>query len=211
MKTKILAIASICLFSIACQLTDNIKPEPKLSGTQSTLGAVGNTFTASGVNGLLPQTVKVTDLTDGISTVTASIKVTDSKLKEFAKNLPYSNSWNGEIIEVKIKGRITDEGIQTVFDDGNLTLVKFDAKVGDKYSAKINGNTIIRKVITRTDLDDYPFLFYNIKIIEVEETGTGIPGLSKILYYTNHKFGLVGVKAIFDDGSTKKLDLVSKN
>lgn len=211
MKTKILFLATTSALILSCKIIDNVKPEDKLGGTQSTLGALNNTFTAFGVTGLLPQSIKVTELSDGVSTVTANIKVTDSKLKELAKSLPYTNAWNGDVISVNLKGRVTEEGIQTVFEEGNLTLVKFDAKVGDSYTAKINGKTIKRKVVTRTDKDDYPFVYFNIKVIEVEETGTGIPGVSKISYFVNHKFGIVGVIAVFDDGSTKKFSIVSKN
>ena len=45
----------------------------------------------------------------------------------------------------------------------------------------------------------------------VEETGRNIPGVSKIEYYANHKFGLVAVNIIFDDGSSRKISIFSKN
>jgi hypothetical protein len=58
-------------------------------------------------------------------------------------------------------------------------------------------------VVAKTGVDDYPYGFMLIKVIQVEETPNYLKttGISKITYVANHKFGLVGVKFTLDDGS----------
>jgi hypothetical protein len=209
MKTKIALITLLSLLTYSCNLIDKIKPEGKLSGTQSVQGEVGNSFSAGGVSGIGITEAKVTDLADGVSSIKIKLNLTDSKLKTWGDAFPYSHSANGNNVEFEIKGRMTDEGIQTVFPDGNLTLVKYDGKVGDTYTAKIDGKNIKREIVYKSTTDDYAYAFYNIKVMQVEETGLGLPGLSKVIYSTNHKFGLVGIKGVFEDGTEKNLYVIS--
>ena len=68
-----------------------------------------------------------------------------------------------------------------------------------------------RKLPTKSTTDDYFWGWMMIKTIGVEETGRGIPGVSKIEYQTNHKFGLVAIKAYFEDGTTKVVSIYSTN
>jgi hypothetical protein len=48
-----------------------------------------------------------------------------------------------------------------------------------------------------------------IKVIEVEEIPSSLKstGISKITYWANHRFGLVGVDFTFDDESTAAFPL----
>jgi hypothetical protein len=211
MKTKLVLLIAISLVFTSCSLVEKVNPSEKLSGTQSPQGEIGNTFTSGGVSGINVSDAKVSDLTDGVSTIKVKLKLTDQKLKSWAGSFPYSNSVNGDEVEIEFKVRMTENGIQTVFPDGNLTLVKYDGKVGDTYTAKINGKNAKREITYKSTSDDYSYAFFNIKVIEVEETGFGLPGVSKIVYITNHKFGLVGIKAVFEDGSEKKVYVISKN
>jgi len=48
-----------------------------------------------------------------------------------------------------------------------------------------------------------------IKTIHVEETGRNIPGVSKVEFIGNHKWGMVGIVVYFEDGSTKKIGIFS--
>ncbi|HRZ21469.1 MAG TPA: hypothetical protein P5184_07355, partial [Bacteroidales bacterium] len=52
--------------------------------------------------------------------------------------------------------------------------------------------------------DDYPYGFMYIKVIQVEEIPSALKsaGISKITYWANHRFGLVGVDFTFDDQTT---------
>jgi hypothetical protein len=49
-----------------------------------------------------------------------------------------------------------------------------------------------------------------IKTVHVEETGRNIPGVSKIEFVGNHRFGMVGVKLYFEDGSTQNLTIIGR-
>ena len=81
-------------------------------------------------------------------------------------------------------------------------MVKYDSSVGDTYPIGSTGNE--RKVVSKTGVDDYPYGFYMIKTIQVEQEGDNLKsvGMTKYTYVYNHKFGLVGIKVDFDDGSS---------
>jgi hypothetical protein len=209
MKIKVALLFLLALFAQACGLLEKISPNDKLGGNQSPQGELGNTYSVGGVAGVSINEVKVSQLADGVSTFKIKAGLTDTKYKSLVQALPYTNTSNSNLVEMEIKGRITDEGIQTVFPDGDLTLVKYNGKVGDTYTAKINGKSISREITYISKTDDYPYAFFDIKVMKVEETGFGLPGVSKIEYAANHKFGLVGIKIYFEDGSTKNFYAIS--
>lgn len=107
--------------------------------------------------------------------------------------------------------RITPEGIESVYPEGNLTLVKYDAKVGDVYSLKRGSKTIRREVTSVSSDDDYYWAGMYIKTIKVKETGRGIPGVSSIEFAFNHRFGIVGIKVLFEDGTCEEIEIASGN
>lgn len=102
-----------------------------------------------------------------------------------------------------IKTKVTTDGIQDfLHSDGDeskpFTIVKYSAKVGDKWDfVDKDGNRFVREVTYRSSTDDFPISFWLIKVIKVEETVTNGPlkdVFGKITYYTNHKFGTFGVE-----------------
>lgn len=104
--------------------------------------------------------------------------------------------------------KITDEGILDFNnkDHEPFVLVKFDAKVGDKYKLKMSdGTTITREVVRKSTDDDFFWGGMVIKTIDVEQDSR-IPGVSKLVYFTNHKFGVVAVRAHMEDGTTSQVD-----
>lgn len=102
------------------------------------------------------------------------------------------------------KYRVTSKGVQSVYDDGtSFTLVKYDAKVGDKYTLKRNGQDLVREVVQKSEEDDYLWNGWLLKTITVEETGRAIPGFSSAKLVFNHRFGLVGYEMYFEDGSSE--------
>ncbi len=128
--------------------------------------------------------------------------IRERAIKAFNAKIDSSDK-NNIKIEFEIKSKVTSEGMQDFHhSDGNLskpfTLVKYNAKVGDKYEFTDSyGNKFVREVTYRSSTDDYPVGFWLIKVIKVEETIVDGPYkdlLGKITYYTNHKFGLVGVE-----------------
>ncbi|MCX7908380.1 MAG: hypothetical protein N2560_02540 [Ignavibacteria bacterium] len=130
-----------------------------------------------------------------------------------------SSDKNNIKIDFEIKSKVTSEGIQDFHhSEGDLskpfTLVKYSAKVGDKYEfTDKDGNKFVREVIKRSTTDDYPIGFWYIKVIVVEETIVEGPlkdFFGKIIYYTNHKFGLVGVE-LERDGKKYEIGIFPPN
>ncbi|MCP9768467.1 hypothetical protein EGI22_11130 [Lacihabitans sp. LS3-19] len=194
----------------SCNLIDSIKPDGNIGGTQSVMGEVGNKFSLGSTSGVSGFNAEVKSLENGISSITATVTITDPLVLEMAKSVP-EFTWNGNTLSVTKKYRITDQGIQNVYDEGNFTLVKYDDNVGDEYSIKIDGKTIKRKVESKSTVDDYAWGFMDIKVMKVGETGRPVAGVNKIEYILNHKFGIVGFKVYFEDGSEKEVRFFSQN
>jgi hypothetical protein len=174
-----------------------------IGGDPTPMGAIGNTFEVPAFSGITGQDVEVVAREDGISTIRASATVTNQTYLEMAKSVPYLEV-NGNVVSVSKQARITSEGIQQVYEDGKVhTVVAYDAKKGDKYKASKYGQAVVREVKEVSKEDDFLWGFMYIKTIKIEETGRGIPGVSKIVYYANHRFGIVGFDVHFEDGSIK--------
>lgn len=211
MKSKILSL--IILFSVFATFTSCEKDDDSgsLGGTQSSIGSVNNTFQLSGIpSGISGASVKVTNLADGISTVTYSATITNSSYQSMASSMTDANV-TGSSIQKEENYRITSEGMESVFPEGNLTLVKYGAKVGDVYSLKRGSTTMRREVTAVSTEDDYSWGGMYIKTIKVKETGRNIPGISNIDFVFNHKYGIVGLKVSFEDGASKTIGISSAN
>ena len=63
--------------------------------------------------------------------------------------------------------------------------------------------------MSKSTTDDYSCGFFDIKAIKVEETGRNLPGVSKIEFIANHRWGMVGVKIYFEDGTDETLTIFS--
>lgn len=104
---------------------------------------------------------------------------------------------------IKVEGKVTENGIYDyVYSNGDkkkpFTLVKFDAKVGDKWEYKVGNQTVVREVVRKSTTDDTDYGFWMIKTIDIEETipaGVKVNNseaqVSKILWKFNHKFGFI--------------------
>lgn len=202
MRFRFLTIAlmfSIFFFTLSCDLLNN---DDDLGGNQSDMGKVGNTFSVSaslpGVSGV---SASITELNDGVSSMTYSANISNDSYLNLIKSLQ-GPAVSGNTVSGQGNYRFTSDGIEAIYDDGALILVKYDAKVGDTYSASHGGTTIKREVTEVATDDDFFWGGMLIKTIAVEETGRGIPGVSKIVYRYNHKFGLVSAQAVFEDGTS---------
>lgn len=72
----------------------------------------------------------------------------------------------------EVKLRITSEGIQDYINNNSkpFTLVKYNSKVGDAYTYGVDGKTLTRTVTENNGLDQWPFGFFYIKTVEVQQT-----------------------------------------
>ena len=199
---KALKLSAIALLSIIILCSCEKDKDVKLGGSQSPMGEVGVTVnTSSGIAGVSNFAAVVTENDDGVSVYTGSCTVNNTILKNMLSNIP-ELTINGNVVSsTSIRFRHTTEGIEFLSGPTAGIWAKYDSKVGDKYPIGSTGN--YRKVVNKSTTDDYPYGFFDIKVMEVEEIPGAIlgTGISKITYYANHRFGLVGIKFTFDDNS----------
>jgi hypothetical protein len=126
-----------------------------------------------------------------------------------------SYTYNGKTYT--LEGKITEDGIYDyVYSNGDknkpFTMVRFDAKVGDKWEFKVGNQTVVRKVVHKSTEDDTFYGWLMIKTIDVEETipsGVQVKGaaspFTKILWKFNHKFGFVMATGTKTNGTVVNL------
>jgi hypothetical protein len=212
MKIRIvfLLLITFSAFFVSCEKIKDVfnKDSKELSGDPSDLGAVGTTFstTSADVAGVNNVAVSVTTQTDGISTFTGTAKCTNQSIKNILTNFP-EFTVNGDDVSVTgVKFKVLKDGVESVHGLDPGVIVKYDAKVGDTYPIANTGGE--RKVVSKSSDDDYPYGFFYIKVLKVEEN-TNKMGVKKITYWANHKFGLVGIEMAFDDGTSAKFPIYS--
>lgn len=139
--------------------------------------------------------------------------IVDAYLDKYNASIDTTDKQNLSL-EFEIISKITSEGIQGfTHSNGDLskpfTLIKYDAKVGDKYTfTDDDGNTYTREVTYKSTEDEYELSFWYIKVLKIEETQPNDPLIEKIVYYANHKFGLVGAEIILKDGKTPSIKIL---
>ncbi|NBB77070.1 MAG: hypothetical protein GVY02_06790 [Bacteroidetes bacterium] len=204
-------ILTVAMLITSCGLFGDDSPsatEP-IGGDPTPMSTVGNTFSLSGISGVEDEVIEVTESDGGNCTIELTARVTDPVLLDIANQLSFLEV-NGNQVTGAKKFRITDKGIQSFTKDGKpFTMVEYGAKEGDTYRLKRSSSDLVRKVTHKSTDDDYQWAFFLIKTVQVEETGQTLPGISKIKYIANHKFGLVGYEIHFEDGSQKKVTLFS--
>lgn len=207
-KLKMIAITMVAFTTIISCNKDDFNAD--LGGSQSPYGEVGNTINwSAGQFGISNTSMRVTQLEDGVSTFECSATSTISTYTDILEMMPkdiFAGTINitGNTITAEVNAKVTDEGIQVIFNDGSkLTLVNYDAKVGDKYTAKIGGVTLENEVVEKSTEDDYLWMggMY-LKVIKVKYKSHS-PGINDVIAIYNHKYALVGLEIHFEDGSVK--------
>ncbi|HRW70555.1 hypothetical protein [Lentimicrobium sp.] len=192
---------SVGVFCFSCEKILDKEDANELKGDQSPMGEVG-VIVSSGsaeIAGVSNFSAVVTELKDGVSTYTASAKVTNTFIKNMVSGFPGVTINGDDVTITNLKMQQTTEGIKCLTGPGAGVLVKYDSKVGDTYPVGNTGKE--RKVVSKSGEDDYPYGFFLIKTIQVETTPIDMKsgGIQKITYIANHKFGMVGVRVDFDD------------
>lgn len=196
-KTSMATLTAVAILA----LTSCDDSTTELKGDQSEFGEIGVKLTSTNAPAILQgATAEITDLEDGVSVLSLTADFSDDDIESIQQRLP---GYDGTT-HFDAKYRVTTEGVQSVYDDGtSFTLVKYDAKVGDKYTMKRNGQTLVREVVQKSVEDDYYWNGWLLKTITVKETGRAIPGFSNAKLVFNHRFGLVGYELYFEDGSSE--------
>lgn len=208
----------IALFLIACAPPPS-DPNQIGGDTNVPLGQIGNRVSTLGNvtigNTSTPVNASMTLLSNsgGVATFRVQIDISSiPALQPYYDKLPTAVKSAGRI-DTNVQFKVTSEGIQDFFNSDRAphTLVKYDAQVGDQYVLnKSNGQKITRTVVARSDQDDFPYGFYSIKTITVEQDSR-IPGIKKFRYRANHRFGIVYFELVADDGSTMSTLLSASN
>lgn len=201
MKKYLILFVSISLLVLCYSCKKESSTE--LSGAQSPMGEVGVTVSSSSMEiaGVSNLYATVTKLDGGISSYTGSATITNPLIKNMLSNFPGATINGDEVTITDFEVQQTKEGIKCLTGSHTGVTVKYASSVGDTYPIGSTGK--VRTVVSKTGVDEYPYGFYLIKTIQVEQDGSNLksPGISKGTFIYNHKYGLVGVKVNFDDGT----------
>lgn len=194
MKSLIKFVFFVAITQLVFASCNWIKQLGEETDPEKTLGKVGDQWIGS-ATGYSNSTLKILENNDG--------------------NVVCSFTFQGKTKNVE--GRITDKALYDyVYSNGDtkkpFTLVRFDARVGDKWEYKVGTQKVVREVVHVSEKEDYSYGFLSIKTIDVQETiptGTIISGsesqIKSILWHFNHKFGFVGATVIKKDGTSVKV------
>jgi hypothetical protein len=207
MKKLFVCLLSIPLVVLCISCT---KDDPSvLNGDQSVMGEVGATVESSSMEiaGVSNCYATVTALKGGVSSYSGSATVKSEILRNLVANIPGITIDGDKISATNMEFKLTKEGFECKSGPGAGVMVKYGSSVGDTYPIGKTGE--VRTVVSKTGVDDYPYGFYLIKVIKVEETPKYLKsgGVTKITYIANHKYGLVGVDVAFDDGTTAEFPI----
>lgn len=205
---KILGLILLGFLFFACDKDESSDPNSLGGDVKTEISNVGDEFSLAVLVGdqyvNLNDQIKVISNNNGLVTLNIKANVSQApKIKQLLDKIPgnvYDTQGN---IDANVQLKVTTEGIQDFFnkDQKPHTLVKYNAKVGDQYKmSKSDGKTITRTVTARSDVDDFPYGFYYIKTITIEQDSR-IPGIQKFVYRANHKFGIVYLEIYLEDGS----------
>lgn len=223
-KTYFLFLVLSLSFSLfSCKEIEDLfnkKEDPNtLGGDANTpISAVGNTFSTSMQFGNqypnVPSNITITKKENDIATVHSEFDLSGSPelLAKFKQSIPQYIDSDGKL-KVDLQYKITSEGIQDFNnkDKKALTICKYSDGVGATYEiTRSDGNKLTRKITEKTGQDDFSYNMMLIKTSKIEQE-TRIPGIRKLVYRTNHKFGLVYVQAVFEDGTSANLYVYPKN
>ncbi len=209
---SILRLLPVCALLFSCDLLDNSKVSSTSIGGDGNLdmNKAGTTFNSyvkiGSTNYNANSTITVLSNDNGV--VTVQVKATLPA--NIAAFIPATYKDATGKLSATLKYKNTSEGIldYTVKDSQPFVLVNYSSSVGDQYVLQKNdGTTITRTVTAKSTVDDFPYGMLLIKTMTVEQSSS-IPGLKKILYKANHKYSLVQIQLVWEDGTTTTIDFM---
>ncbi|AVM53105.1 hypothetical protein JN06_00554 [Bacteroides zoogleoformans] len=169
----------------------------------------GNNFkTEFGKSKVIANDNGVIEVELSMETKSESLSNALNHIANYAKEFNIGDSFTSSGGKVIAKGRLfnSSEGVAIVNATGRQgVIMKYDVNVGDTWSYKSQKGTVeTLKVTKKSTENDYSMGYMKIKVVQVEQIPTE-PGITKIVYTGNHKFGLVEIAVHLEDGSTIKL------
>lgn len=219
MKIKILILSLCCLLGVvflACKEDSPTGPNDLDGDTDIPLTKPGNTYggyvTVGDQSLTIHDTIYILKNDNGFVTVRVWAETKDNPILSAIIPANWKDAEGNLNHDLHFK--VTSNGIQDFrYADSDwskpFTIVKYDCNVGDKYEFTTkDGKTVTRTITEKTNKDEWPLGFLLIKTIATEETPIGLEGVKKIIYRTNHKFGLVYVELQLTDGTPVKISLL---
>lgn len=212
MKALVYLLAILFIAASCDLLNSDSESSDSIGGsTDIPINTVGTTFANNVVVGFnsYQGSIGITNVSsDGVATVKFQATI-PANIPILQGIKPKYKDASGKLV-CEGKFKMTDEGILDYNnkDHKPFVLVKYDGKVGDKYTLeKSDGTTIVREVVRKSSDDDFYWNGMIIKTIDVEQS-SNIPGVENITYFCNHKFGVVAVRVNMEDGTKPQLNLV---
>ena len=217
--SKLLFIAGLILMA-GCKKSDNNNNNNNDDPNSITLdgdgnlsaNAVGYTYTCtSNIPGLTINQTKVLSNNNGEITVNIKAKLPASH--PLTNLMPRSMVDANGNVDIVQKYKNTSEGIldYTNADEKPFVIIKYNGAVGDKYiRTRSNGMKSTRTITYKSNTDDYPYGFFFIKVMKVEQnydTHSKMPGFRKVTYIANHRWGLVGLEFEAEDGTKYNINV----
>lgn len=208
---RILSYISILFFITACSSFDLSNSNTLGGSTDIPMNKVGVTFSPSlSLPGTLyagTATAEITSVEGDVTTVAITATIPSNFPILDGIKAKYKDSSGNLNCEATFK--FTDKGIIDYNNPAHepFVLVKYNASVGDKYTFENSDGTVLtREVVRKSTDDDFYWGGLIIKTVDVEQP-SNIPGVEKLVYFTNHKFGLVAVRAVMEDGTLAQVYL----
>jgi hypothetical protein len=218
MKLFVLTVMSLLIVSCSDILNvfDNEDPNELGGDTDLELTKVGNEygvyFKLNDRPLKMDAEAKIVKNDNGI--VTIHVKINLDKLDPLYKAIIPAEFKNSDgNVDTEIKFKATSEGIQDFYHSKGdvskpFTIVKYGDKVGAKYTFKRDdGIVVTRKITAKSTEDDFPMGFMLIKTMTTVEEYED-ENIEKVIYYTNHKFGLVYVIFRLKNGVEGSIELI---
>ncbi len=204
---SITLLALLILAVASCKKDDKSDENTTLAGTPSPMGEIGTTVQSSSapIAGMSELTATVVSQENGISSYSGSGLVTNQAIRNILANLPGITISGDTVRASGYRFKQTVEGIESYVGMGPGIIVKYASTVGDTYPVGSTGR--VRTVVSKSTSDDYSYGMLLIKVMQIDEPTPGLKslGVNKMTYWANHRFGLVGIRYDFTDGTNLKL------
>lgn len=191
---------TLILLALAIGMTSCSKEPEHIGGDPSDLGEEGITARVEWP-GMSNLNVGIVSVENGISELAGTFDMTEERYLRIFRGIP-KGYFEIDGTHVKLQGlklKFTTEGIENVSGYLDGILVKFDAKEGDTYDGG-------RKVTHVSEDNDYQWFGMKIKVIEVE-CPYNKDGAKNYKVVFNHRFGIVGMTFVFDDGTVDNIPI----
>ncbi len=218
-------LTSTSVFILGCEKEDKDDdngghdPGLNLHGSLTQLGEKGNTFTVDfdePLGGVDLDTIMIVSTDGERSNVRGKVTIENPLLGEMANVLlnrhPELISSYGNQFEVNVGLKFTEDGVsflgtgegtgKSSLQDPEQVIMRYDAKVGDVFTASFNGRTERKQVVSVSQVG-------GSTVIEAELIEHNIPNLISLRTFHTKEEGLIGGVALLSDNTEVSFGVTS--